>query len=185
MIAQCGALTESYDLPDLDMAILVTPKPSTVAIQQLIGRITRKPVKATGKRWASVMTTDLVTDSGELADTPILSVVRALMTQSETFRHQLQEAIQDDYTPPPVRLPAGIDGQRLPEAFFEKLRLAFVPVIPEPWFPKFLAHLDEYIAEHGDVLVPRDYVCKDGYRLGSRVSAIRQVGQGRSEAITW
>jgi superfamily II DNA or RNA helicase len=43
VIAQCGALTESYDMPDLDMAILVTPKNSTVAIQQLIGRITRKP----------------------------------------------------------------------------------------------------------------------------------------------
>ena len=48
VIAQCGALTESYDLPDLDMAILVTPKHSTVAIQQLIGR--RLPQAASPRR---------------------------------------------------------------------------------------------------------------------------------------
>ncbi len=179
VIAQCGALTESYDLPDLDMAILVTPKHSTVAIQQLIGRITRKPVEATGKKWASVLTTDLVIDSAELADTIIAGVVRALMAQSDTFRHQLQAAeIQDDSGRPPVRIAADIDGQRLPDAFFEKLRLAFVPVTPDPWFPEFLAHLDVYIAEHGDALVPEAYVSRDGYMLGKKVQHVRMSRPG-------
>jgi superfamily II DNA or RNA helicase len=177
VIAQCGALTESYDLPDLDMAILVTPKHSTVAIQQLIGRITRRPVEAAGKKWASVLTTDLVTDSGdELSDMPIMSVVRALMTLSETLRHQLREGkLQEGSGPSPVRLPVDLGGQQLPDGFFENLRLDFVPIILEPpTFPKFLAHLDEYIAEHGDPLVPQDYACPgDGYRLGHRVAHAR------------
>jgi Helicase associated domain len=179
VIAQCGALTESYDMPDLDMAILVTPKYSTVAIQQLIGRITRKPVAATGKKWASVLTTDLVTDSAELADTIIAGVVRALMAQSDTFRHQLQETeVEEDNRRPPVRIASDIDGQ-LPDDFFEKLRLAFVPVTPEPWFPKFLAHLDEYRAEHGNVLGPNAYVCSDQYALGRKINQIRQSIPGQ------
>ena len=179
VIAQCGALTESYDLPDLDMAILVTPKHSTVAIQQLIGRITRRPVEAKGKKWASVVTTDLVTDNGdELSDTPIMNVVRALMAQSETFQHQLQETKpQDGSGPPPVRLPTDLAGRQLPDDFFESLRLDFVPITLEPWFPKFLTRLDSYIAEHGDPLVPRDYACpEDGYRLGHRVTRARSWG---------
>ncbi len=112
-----------------------------------------------------------------------MNVVRALMTLSETFRHQLQEAeIREDDRPPPVRLPADIAGQRLPDSFFEKLRLTFIPVAAEPWFPKFLAHLDEYIAEHGDPLVPQDYVCPDVYRLGRTVCHIRELLPGQSSS---
>jgi superfamily II DNA or RNA helicase len=184
MIAQCGALTESYDLPDLDMAILVTPKDSTVAIQQLIGRVTRKPVTASGKRWASVITTDLGTDNDELADTIIVGVVRALMVQSETFRHQLQETdVRDDNGPPPVRIVGDMSGQPLPDAFFEKLRLTSVRVGRESFFVKFIAHLDEYIAAYGYARVPWNYVCKDGYRLGDRVRYVRSCRAGSNSLV--
>ena len=121
-----------------------------------------------------MLTTDLVTDSDELADTPIMSVVHALMVQSETFRHRLRTRPTSRMTTRHLRYVSrpAVDGQQLPDTFFEKFRRAFVPVTPEPWFPRFLAHLDEYIAAHGDATVPLRYVCPDGYRLGMRVSGV-------------
>ena len=148
VIAQCGALTESYDLPDLDLAILVTPKHSTVEIQQLIGRITRRPLAATGKRWASVVTTDVLTDSIELANTIIAGVVRALIAQSDTFRHQLGNKVDSVRTQAVVtaemraKLQAlgfawrvtGPDGTRWAE-LAKGRELGFPPLVVTGWLP--------------------------------------------------
>ena len=51
-------------------------------------------------------------------------------------------------------------------------------------FPAFLAHLDEYIAAHGDACAPQSYVCPDGYRLGSRVIAVRSARRNRPALVT-
>jgi superfamily II DNA or RNA helicase len=75
VIAQCGALTEGFDLPDLDMTLLAAYGSSTIAVQQVIGRVTRLPVRSS-KRWASVVTTDVNPDEGPASRRFTLSYAR-------------------------------------------------------------------------------------------------------------
>ncbi len=173
VIAQCGALTEGFDLPDLDMALLASNDRSTVTIQQTIGRITRRPVRSS-KRWASVVTTDvnLVEPDSEL---PFYSVVRALTGMSDSLRHELYEGRMANGAggTPPVRL-GTLDGKPLPEDLTERLRLALVPARRDDWIPEFIDHIREFKAQFGHVEVGGRYVAPDGYPLGSRVIGVRR-----------
>jgi superfamily II DNA or RNA helicase len=174
VIAQCGALTEGFDLPDLDMTLVADYGKSTVTIQQLIGRVTRLPVRSS-KSWASVVTTDV--NPGELADEPpFYSVVRALTGQSESLRHELFE---DRNTKGlggvrPVQL-GSLDGQPLPGDFAERFRLALVPRWHrDGWIPEFTGQFKKYVTEHGHADPPVNYVTPDGYRLGLQAKRVRE-----------
>jgi superfamily II DNA or RNA helicase len=171
VIAQCGALVESFDLPDLDMALLASNDKSTVTIQQTIGRITRLPVRSS-KRWASVVTTDVSPD--DLDELPFYSVMRALTGMSESLRHDLYDDRSTDGLggTPPVRL-GTLDGKPLPEDFAERVRLALVPARRDDWIPAFIDHLRDFKAQFGHVEVDSGYVSPDGYRLGARVYTVR------------
>jgi superfamily II DNA or RNA helicase len=151
VIVQCGALTEGFDLPDLDMTLVADYGKSTIAIQQLIGRVTRLPVRSS-KRWASVVTTDV--NPGDLNEPPFYSVVRALTGQSESLRHYLlddqrtdrsgQTATATATATATVRL-GTLDGKPLPGDFTERLRLALVPTRHrDDWIPTFVDHLREF-----------------------------------------
>jgi superfamily II DNA or RNA helicase/DNA-binding transcriptional regulator YiaG len=172
VIAQCGALTESFDLPDLDLTVLVTPKNSTLAVQQLVGRVTRLPVRSS-KRWASVVTTDLNPDP----DSVVFTVVRAMMAMSDALRHDL-------YLPdgPPEEPNKGVtpvhigtlDGKPLPENFADTMSLSMVPVRKMgAWLPEFVQRIRDYKAESGDANPSHEYVTADGYPLGARASYLR------------
>ena len=168
VIAQCGALTESFDLPDLDMTLLAGNDKSTITIQQTIGRVTRLPVRSS-KRWASVVTTDI--NPEDLDELPFYSVVRALTGMSTSFRHELYEG-RDNNRPggeAPVRL-GTLDGKPLPEDFPERVRLALVPARRDDWIPEFIDHLREFKAQFGHVDVSATYVSPDGYPLGVRLA---------------
>ena len=172
VIAQCRALTEGFDLPDLDMALLVTDVSSTIAIQQLIGRVTRLPVRSS-KRWASVVTTDITPEDLD-DEAPFYSVVRALTGLSTSMRHDLYEGRKINRLggTAPVRL-GNLDGKPLPGDFTERVRLALVPGRRANWIPDFIDHLRQFKAQFGHVEVDARYVAPDGYPLGSRVSKVR------------
>ena len=53
--------------------------------------------------------------------------------------------------------------------------IGFVWMVNEAFeFEDFYNRLVAYKAEFGDLLVPRKYICKDGYKLGEKVSKVRR-----------
>ena len=174
VIVQCGALTEGFDLPDLDMTLLADYGRSTVTIQQLIGRVTRLPVRSS-KCWASVVTTDI--NPEDLDEPPFYAVVRALTGLSGSLRHYLSEARKPNGLgggTAPVRL-GTLDGKPLPGDFAERFRLALVPRWHhDEWIAEFIDHLKKYATEHGHADPPTNHVTPDGYRLGLQAKRVRE-----------
>ena len=172
VIAQCGALTEGFDLPDLDMTLLADYGSSTISVQQLIGRVTRLPVRSS-KRWASVVTTDVNPD--DMDEPPFYSVVRGLSCLSASLRHQLYVDRNSEGKSGITRSVSlhSLDGRPLPEDFTERLRLAIIPVGYLAWIPGFVRHLRDFGDKFGHVNVKAAYVSPDGYPLGSKVASVR------------
>jgi superfamily II DNA or RNA helicase len=187
VIAQCGALTEGFDLPDLDMTLLTAYGSSTIAVQQLIGRVTRLPVRSS-KRWASVVTTDV--NPGDITERPFYSVVHAMSHLSASLRHDLSARRETDGKggTAPVRL-GTLDGKPLPDDFTERLRLAIIPIGRLSWIPDFVRHLRDFRDDFGHVNVAHSYVSPDGYPLGRQVSNVRNryadESQGTEDAARW
>ena len=173
VIAQCGALTESFDLPDLDMTLLAEYSGSTIATQQLIGRVTRLPVRSS-KQWASVVTTDV--NTRDLDDRPFHSVVGALTGLSESLRHELYQGRGAGTSggAPPARL-GTLDGKPLAEDVTDRVRLALVPGRRlDDWIPEFIDHLRDFHGQYGHADVKSDHVSPDGYPLGKRAEYVRR-----------
>ncbi|WP_335989860.1 DEAD/DEAH box helicase [Glycomyces sp. MUSA5-2] len=61
--------------------------------------------------------------------------------------------------------------------------LGMVWDVEEHRWTTFLDELEQYQAHHGDLLVPSDFTCDDGYHLGKRISNLRAHPQSAPEWV--
>jgi predicted helicase len=179
LLANARCLSEGVDVPSIDGVAFIDPRKSQIDIVQAVGRAIRK----TEDKSLGTIVIPVFVPEGEDAEAiledsafnPVWSVVRALRDHDEELADQLDAArrkkgregrITSGDLPPKIvfDLPDAVVG----DSFIDAIVTRIVEHATSSWEEGF-AHLEQYVAAHGDARVPDSFKTEDGYNLGEWV----------------
>lgn len=190
-LSNARCLSEGVDIPAVDCVVFAHPKRSTVDIVQAVGRALRRS-RDEGEV-ATVLIPIVIDDQdGEVGDLDpgdyriVWEVVGALRAHDEDLGIALdtQRAYLD--ADDPQQLPDKITVTLPPgtaEHVLTSLTLMLVEQTTSSWW-EWLGAARAYQAEHGDLLIPADYIDPRGRRLGNWLTLQRSRARDAPERRT-
>lgn len=189
VVSNVRVLGEGIDAPALDAVMFADPRTSQVDIAQAVGRVMRTNPHRDGP--ALVLLPVFIGDGDDpqtVADRSrfrhVAKTLAALSDMDPLLADHLvrpDTGQDDDDGGGGRRLPGAVlsygFGEQIPAGFVD----AFTTVVlhqPATIWARTIDELRRYRAEHGHLHVPRGHVSPSGYRLGDRVSNLRQARRG-------
>ena len=190
LLTNARCLSEGVDVPSLDGVAFIDPRSSKIDIIQAVGRAIRLSDK---KKAGTIVLPVFIAKSedpeqalDESTFKPIWDVLNALKAHDDILADELNhirtelgrkgggKVDPDAFSKISIDLPVGID-----RSFGDNLRTVLVEQTTASWGFWF-GLLEKYVDEHGDCLVPTDFVLTNGYKLGAWLANQR----GRWEKLT-
>lgn len=169
LIASCQVLTEGFDLPEVEVAVMARPTSRAGLYVQMVGRILR-PAPWTGKTEALVLDVVGVSERHKLATLADLSPKTKRVADGESlfeaeFREETEKSNQPERSVPSARRTAEVE-------LFAASTAAWSQTYTGLWFVSTAAHV--YFL----------WPTAEGFRIGKAPVRARRVGR-RLEGCEW
>ena len=191
VLVTVDVLSEGVDLPCADTCLFVAPR-HAVRLRQCVGRVLRQHP---GKIDAMVIAPPLAQDANGTALVQDMELGRLLVELAQAdplLRTHMRQNLGNATVNSRICVYCGSRHSGNHDIVEKAARLLHFRVFPsvfktlsEGWELAF-SKLTEYKAQHEDVLVPKDFVTADGFRLGVWLSHQRQSkakGKLRQERV--
>jgi superfamily II DNA or RNA helicase len=187
VISNARVLSEGYDAPAVDGVAFIDARKSTIDTVQAVGRALRLGGRTDKTAYIFVPVLmepgqDPVSALQDSAYGPVWQVVSALAAHDEALGAELDarrrglgrgcQTSRETYADLPEWLQ--VHGIPVPHRFAEAITVKAVRSTTASW-EEHVGALVAYAAEHGDLLVRRDFVTESGLALGQWIQWVRQL----------
>ncbi|MFI6281630.1 Helicase associated domain protein [Streptomyces sp. NPDC050988] len=187
VISNARVLSEGYDAPAVDGVAFIDARKSTIDTVQAVGRALRLGGRTDKTAYIFVPVLmepgqDPVSALQDSAYGPVWQVVSALAAHDEALGAELEARRRElggGYQPsrdPLADLPEWLQvhGIPVPHRFAQAITVKAVRSTTASW-EEHVGAAVAYAAEHGDLLVRRDFVTDSGLALGQWIQWVRQL----------